>query len=290
MSGSLRAGGVGSWGGRTCLVLADLAHGHQGLQVLVGVEGVDVMRGAAVPGVTVGGCEVAGHLWRPHNDPRWSWLPPGLRWALHPRQTGRGNRGLGSCSATGHLKAAPAASCGAPGPWAGMAWCWVGSEGNLRRTDVQAGQQTRAQQSQALGSPGGSECPAGTPAGPCALAWSRPSGESEPRVSRRGPRGNPAQPHWCPWLRGRAASAWRCPRAAPGRLPPYSSLTHFPVTVSVEVKSHPHPPGRTAALLLGDRTPQEVLSTRGGAARPCRRASLSPSLCPRPRCQTNTLC
>lgn len=44
------------------VVLADLAHGDQGLQVLVGLVGVDVVQGAAVAGVPVGGREVDGHL------------------------------------------------------------------------------------------------------------------------------------------------------------------------------------------------------------------------------------
>lgn len=44
------------------VVLADLPHGDQSLQVLVGLVGVDVVQGAAVPGVSVGGCEVDGNL------------------------------------------------------------------------------------------------------------------------------------------------------------------------------------------------------------------------------------
>lgn len=35
------------------IVLADLPHGHQGLQVLVGLVRVDVVQGAAVPGVPI---------------------------------------------------------------------------------------------------------------------------------------------------------------------------------------------------------------------------------------------
>lgn len=65
------------------VVLTDLSHGHQGLQVLVGLEGVDVVQGAAVSGVTVGGREVDGHLWRPRNDSG-APLPPGLGWAPAP--------------------------------------------------------------------------------------------------------------------------------------------------------------------------------------------------------------
>lgn len=35
------------------IVLANLPHGHQGLQVLVGLIGVDVVQGTAVPGVPI---------------------------------------------------------------------------------------------------------------------------------------------------------------------------------------------------------------------------------------------
>lgn len=44
------------------IVLADLAHRHERLEVLVGLVGVDVVQGAAVAGVPVGGREVDGHL------------------------------------------------------------------------------------------------------------------------------------------------------------------------------------------------------------------------------------
>ena len=44
------------------VVLADLAHGHQRLQVLVGLEGVDIVQRAAVPRVSVRRREVDGHL------------------------------------------------------------------------------------------------------------------------------------------------------------------------------------------------------------------------------------
>lgn len=47
------------------VILADLAHCHQGSQVLVGLVRVDVVEGAAVPRVTVGGCEVDGYLQGP---------------------------------------------------------------------------------------------------------------------------------------------------------------------------------------------------------------------------------
>lgn len=45
----------------TVIILADLAHGHQRPQVLVGLVRVDVVEGAAVPWVTIGGCEVDGY-------------------------------------------------------------------------------------------------------------------------------------------------------------------------------------------------------------------------------------
>lgn len=48
------------------IVLADLADGHQGFQVLVRLVGVDVVEGAAVPGIPVGSCEVYGHLRHTH--------------------------------------------------------------------------------------------------------------------------------------------------------------------------------------------------------------------------------
>lgn len=44
------------------VVLADLPHCYQGLQVLVGLVRVDVVQRAAVPGVSIGGCEVNGNL------------------------------------------------------------------------------------------------------------------------------------------------------------------------------------------------------------------------------------
>lgn len=44
------------------IVLADLPHSNQRLEVLVGLVGVDVVQGAAVSGVSVGGREVDGHL------------------------------------------------------------------------------------------------------------------------------------------------------------------------------------------------------------------------------------
>lgn len=47
---------------RPVVVLADLPHGDQSLQVLVGLVGVDVVQRAAVPGVPVGGREVDGNL------------------------------------------------------------------------------------------------------------------------------------------------------------------------------------------------------------------------------------
>lgn len=49
---------------RPVVVLADFSHGHQSLQVLVGLVRVDVVQGAAVPRVSVGCCEVDGDLQR----------------------------------------------------------------------------------------------------------------------------------------------------------------------------------------------------------------------------------
>ena len=54
----------GGGGSPPVVVLADLAHGHQGLQVLVGLVGVNVVQRAAVTRVPVGGGEVDGHLRR----------------------------------------------------------------------------------------------------------------------------------------------------------------------------------------------------------------------------------
>ncbi len=42
--------------------MTDLPHCYQSLQVLVGLVRVDVVQRAAVPGVSIGGCEVNGHL------------------------------------------------------------------------------------------------------------------------------------------------------------------------------------------------------------------------------------
>ena len=44
------------------VVLTDLSHCDQGLEVLIGLVGVDVMQGATVPGVPIGGCEINGYL------------------------------------------------------------------------------------------------------------------------------------------------------------------------------------------------------------------------------------
>lgn len=49
---------------RPVVVLADFSHGHQSLQVLVGLVRVDVVQGAAVARVSVGCCEVDGDLQR----------------------------------------------------------------------------------------------------------------------------------------------------------------------------------------------------------------------------------
>lgn len=44
------------------IVLTDLAYCYQCLQVLIGLVRVDVVQWAAVPGVSIGGCEVNGDL------------------------------------------------------------------------------------------------------------------------------------------------------------------------------------------------------------------------------------
>lgn len=44
------------------IVLTDLPHRYQSLQVLVGLVRVDVVQRAAVPGVSIRGCEVNGNL------------------------------------------------------------------------------------------------------------------------------------------------------------------------------------------------------------------------------------
>lgn len=46
------------------VVLADLPHSHQRFEVLVGLVGVDVVQGAAISGIPVGGGEVYCHLRR----------------------------------------------------------------------------------------------------------------------------------------------------------------------------------------------------------------------------------
>lgn len=48
------------------IVLADLPHSYQSFEVLVGLVGVDVVEGAAVSGIPVGGCEVDCHLGQKH--------------------------------------------------------------------------------------------------------------------------------------------------------------------------------------------------------------------------------
>lgn len=44
------------------IVLTDLPHCYQSLQVLVGLVRVDVVQWAAVPGVSIGGCKINGNL------------------------------------------------------------------------------------------------------------------------------------------------------------------------------------------------------------------------------------
>ena len=44
------------------IVLANLSHCHQGLQVLIGLVGVNVVQGTAVPGVPIGGREIYSYL------------------------------------------------------------------------------------------------------------------------------------------------------------------------------------------------------------------------------------
>lgn len=46
------------------VILANLSHSHQGLQVLIGLVWVDVVQGTAVPGVSVRGCEIYSYLKR----------------------------------------------------------------------------------------------------------------------------------------------------------------------------------------------------------------------------------
>lgn len=50
------------------IVLTDLSHCYQGLQVLVGLVRVDVVQWAAVPGVSIRGCEVDGNLLERNNN------------------------------------------------------------------------------------------------------------------------------------------------------------------------------------------------------------------------------
>lgn len=46
------------------IVLTDLPHCYQSLQVLIGLVRVDVVQWAAVPGVPIGGCKINGNLAR----------------------------------------------------------------------------------------------------------------------------------------------------------------------------------------------------------------------------------
>ena len=46
------------------VILANLSHSHQGLQVLIGLVRVDVVQGTAVPGVSVRGREIYSYLKR----------------------------------------------------------------------------------------------------------------------------------------------------------------------------------------------------------------------------------
>lgn len=44
------------------IVLADLSNSHQSFEVLIGLVGMDVVEGAAVPWIPVGCCKVYRHL------------------------------------------------------------------------------------------------------------------------------------------------------------------------------------------------------------------------------------
>lgn len=67
---SLGGGGLAALGWRTCRSPGRSRPQPPGPAVLVGLEGVDVVQGAAVPGVPSGGCEVNGHLQGPQcEDP-----------------------------------------------------------------------------------------------------------------------------------------------------------------------------------------------------------------------------
>lgn len=46
------------------VILANLSHSHQGLQVLIGLVWVDIVQGTAVPGVSVRGREIYSYLKR----------------------------------------------------------------------------------------------------------------------------------------------------------------------------------------------------------------------------------
>lgn len=52
------------------IVLADLPYSHQRFQVLIGLVGVDVVKGAAVSGIPIGRCEVYCHLAKKHTHKR----------------------------------------------------------------------------------------------------------------------------------------------------------------------------------------------------------------------------
>lgn len=75
------------------IVLTDLSHCYQGLQVLVRLVRVDVVQWAAVPGVSIRGCEVDGNLkWKKNsniNNVRFCLLLQNffqrlVTWLLHP--------------------------------------------------------------------------------------------------------------------------------------------------------------------------------------------------------------
>lgn len=64
----------GEWWLMNCtlpvVILADLPHSHQCFQVLIGLVGVDVVEGAAVPRITVGRRKVYCHLRQIHTQKR----------------------------------------------------------------------------------------------------------------------------------------------------------------------------------------------------------------------------
>ncbi len=78
--GSSQSGGGGRVKVREMTdLLGDLPYGHQRFEVLIGLVGVDVVEGAAVSGIPIGGCEVYCHLGQKHTHTHsltqheWAW-------------------------------------------------------------------------------------------------------------------------------------------------------------------------------------------------------------------------